>query len=366
MATLILITGILGLLLSTFALPLLLSLFALCLQKRRNSSEISPSIAILIPAHNEGHVIHETLTSIVACVNHTKSTYPDVRAEIIVCLDDCTDETFSVAKRIGAKVITLSHTERGKWHALKKLTSHTKYFDITALVDAGSIWPKELLVRSLPDFKDTFVAGVLPGYAPIRSSLLSRCLWGIEAFCKRLESRSGGPISAHGATALYRTKSLHAAFAALTKHDWLNDDVVIPLAIRTHDRNARLIYRSDLIVRDRGAVTGRVKSSRRLRLARGNLEWLRWLYPDTVRHNRFVSVLAVRRIARMLWGYWVVATLAGSQLVIASQTDALFGICALILLMGALLLPWASDLRNAFFASLRIPFFSLSMKEVWQ
>jgi cellulose synthase/poly-beta-1,6-N-acetylglucosamine synthase-like glycosyltransferase len=74
-------------------------------------SNIRPSIAVLMPAHNESLVIAETIRSIMPQLAESD--------QLLVVADNCNDETAAIAKKLGATVIERSHeTDRGKGYAL--------------------------------------------------------------------------------------------------------------------------------------------------------------------------------------------------------------------------------------------------------
>lgn len=90
-----------------------------------------PSIAVLIPAHNEASCIHQSLFSII----------PQLTSEdrLIVVADNCTDETALIGRQIGATVIERQDREkRGKGYALdyglKSLENNPP--NVVVLVDA--------------------------------------------------------------------------------------------------------------------------------------------------------------------------------------------------------------------------------------
>lgn len=76
-----------------------------------NLSTDSPSVAVLIPAHNESTNLLPTLYSI--------ANQGYARTRVLVVADNCTDDTAAVAHAAGVEVIQrFSTTERGKGYAL--------------------------------------------------------------------------------------------------------------------------------------------------------------------------------------------------------------------------------------------------------
>jgi glycosyltransferase involved in cell wall biosynthesis len=76
-----------------------------------------PRFVIIIPAHNEGSIIGDTIGCLVAPINTFGS--------VLVVADNCTDATASVASEAGAKVIERhDRSRRGKGFALEFARDH--------------------------------------------------------------------------------------------------------------------------------------------------------------------------------------------------------------------------------------------------
>ncbi|GAB4108189.1 MAG: glycosyltransferase family 2 protein [Phycisphaeraceae bacterium] len=97
----------------------------------RKDSTVPPSLAVLIPAHNEERVIGTTLNSLL-------SALPDV-GRIVVVADNCTDQTAEVARSYGVDVIERHDTiNRGKGFALAAGLDHLSHSppEVVIIVDA--------------------------------------------------------------------------------------------------------------------------------------------------------------------------------------------------------------------------------------
>ena len=82
-------------------------------------SSTRPSVAILIPAHNESLVIAKTIQTILPQLS--------VQDQLLVVADNCTDDTAVIARNLGAVVIERFNTEqRGKGYALDFGVQHLK------------------------------------------------------------------------------------------------------------------------------------------------------------------------------------------------------------------------------------------------
>ena len=107
-------------LLSAFALPtvvLFIQVFAAISSKKTNKNNQMPAdnnflpVSVLIPAHNEALGISKTILSILPQLKKSD--------QLIVVADNCTDDTASIAQRLGATAIVRTNdAQRGKGFAL--------------------------------------------------------------------------------------------------------------------------------------------------------------------------------------------------------------------------------------------------------
>lgn len=94
--------------------------------------------AIVIPAHNEHLSIAKTLTSLLAL------RYPKTLVDMVVIADNCSDETATIAKNLGALVYERTDTTaRGKGYALRwafdRLIARSGEYGAFIVVDADSV-----------------------------------------------------------------------------------------------------------------------------------------------------------------------------------------------------------------------------------
>lgn len=127
--------GAIGLLLSIPVVVLLTEVVAATLLPKRNSqrqpNSTRPSLAVLVPAHDEGASILPTLTDVLAQIGP--------RDRLLVVADNCSDDTASVARMAGAEVIERrDEINRGKGHALDYGLRHLSATapEVVIMVDA--------------------------------------------------------------------------------------------------------------------------------------------------------------------------------------------------------------------------------------
>jgi len=205
-----------------FALyPLALFLRAAIAPREIASAEITPTVDLIICAHNESASIGAKIENALAL------DYPPDRLSICVASDGSTDGTVEIARSYIARSSTAGATadgddrpegsERirvldlprsGKAHALKEATQ-TSRAEVLAFSDANSEWTRPSLRALVRPFADPDVGGVAgdqryvnsdrePGQ-PGDDSIGERSYWSFDRWLKRWQSRAGNAISATGA-----------------------------------------------------------------------------------------------------------------------------------------------------------------------
>ena len=157
-------------------------------------------------------------------------------------------------------------------------------------------------------------------------------------------------MSVHGATVGYKAEALKQVFAYLNGREWLNDDVVIPLTLRALFPQGVLLYPAGEVL-DKGIAKDARDGPRRQRILTGNLQWAGYLLPDCFRRNPVAGLLAMRRLFRVLWAYWL--ALATLSLALINPFLAM-GVSFLIL--GAIVFGSGRDLAQAARVSFLAPF----------
>ncbi len=293
--------GLSGLSLATWLVPVLVVAFHGVKSRRDSRRELLSSLDILIPAHNESETLPKTIRTLLAAKRSSGNLFPG-GIQIHVGLSNWTGPDALHASQGSDRVLHIP--ESGKWTALVQLVENSRAQWI-ALVDSGSLWPPNLLIQLEDHFRDSQVMGISPRYSPSGDSIFNKLFWWFEAQLKSLENSGGGPVSVHGATVFYRRNDLQAVLPYLAARTWMNDDVVIPLTLRTHHQTKKIIYRNDVAVFDLPDKVINHEPHRRRRILFGNAQWVRHLFPEVVRKNPLVAFISLRRIFRMMWAWWV-------------------------------------------------------------
>ena len=340
-ATILLAVGVTGLALSTTLIPCAIALAVTISSLWRGArwpvsddasglSLARCSVALVIPVFNDADLLTRTLKNLQLCLSKKpKSTLGNVR--VIVVADGCSEDSVSIARAAGVEVLA-NEQNLGKWSSIKRgaleaarlpAGDHPKranFPDWIGFVDCGVEWQSDFIERAAKYLTDSSVVALAPAYRHKTSTVFSRCLWKMEATFKRFESLARGPVSVHGATVLYRTAPLLAAFDRLGNEKWLNDDVVLPMMVRCLCPSQRIVYREDLQVFDRSPRAPERATAQRHRMMHGNLQWIRLLLPMVARADFPTFFVAMRRVARVFWAYWVAFVLVGCTVLILGTT----------------------------------------------
>lgn len=335
--------------LSTWLAPLLAWLFYNLKKNSHSPLETAPkntllTLDILIPAHNEKESLPVSLAAMKK-LQHSGFAKP----KLCVALSNWSGDDAQKASELADE--TLSINEPGKWRALIVLIENSKA-DWVALVDSGTIWPEDMLVQFKKYFEDPDVIGINPTYSEAESGLAQKLVWAIEKHFKSIENLSGGPISLHGSTILYRRKELQEAIAFLKGSDWWNDDVVVPLTLRKFNSGKKIVYAVNTAIVDMFPASNISELKRRKRLLFGNLQWVQSFFYELLKSDLVLCTLALRRISRMLWA-WAIVFVCGGILILQPNSAFVFAAIGVTLLA----MPKGRRLYEAFLVSLMMPFY---------
>lgn len=149
------------------AVPILVLFIECCaaifpLRKPQPTSEKRPSVAVLIPAHDEAAGIGATLETLLPQLAQTD--------RLVTIADNCTDETANIARQFGVTVLERQDTEnRGKGYAvnfgLQFLADNPP--DVVVMMDADC--------RVEPGTLDTISRLAIETSSPVQATYLMEC-----------------------------------------------------------------------------------------------------------------------------------------------------------------------------------------------
>ncbi|MBN2119851.1 MAG: glycosyltransferase family 2 protein [Candidatus Omnitrophica bacterium] len=225
-----------------FGYPVVIFVIARILGKEVNKSDITPSVSLIIPVHNEEKVIDQKIQNIL------QLDYPEDKLEIIFALDGCTDRTKEIIlENKNGRITILDKEEReGKVRTLNKAVKTAKG-EIVVFSDANSIHKQDTLrklVRNFADKETGCVCGRLK-YTDTDNGSVGEgedLYWKYEYFLKRQESRIGKLIITNGSIQAIR-RSLYPY-----PDPEIADDFSIPLLVQT--QGYRVLYEPQAVVRE--------------------------------------------------------------------------------------------------------------------
>ena len=188
----------LGLLLWThIGYPLAAALGARLLHRRVTQADETPSVSLIVAAHNEEDVIERRLENLLAL------DYPADRLEIVVASDASDDRTDELVERIAAREprVRLVRCPRGGKVAAQNHTVPQTTGDILAFTDANATWPPDALRKLVRGFADPEVAYVCGRVALQEADGTNRegAYWRYEVWLRAQESQLGSVTGGNGA-----------------------------------------------------------------------------------------------------------------------------------------------------------------------
>ncbi|WP_287810200.1 glycosyltransferase [Pseudomonas sp.] len=115
-------------------------------------------IGVVIPAHNEATYIEQCLASVNLAAGHPRLA--GIRVEVLVVLDDCTDDTGALAHAAGVTTLAVTFRNVGRSRALGAQVMIEEGAQWLAFTDADTQVPFDWLARQL-DFEADAVCGTV-------------------------------------------------------------------------------------------------------------------------------------------------------------------------------------------------------------
>lgn len=224
-------------------------------------SPTTPSITLVIIAHNEQDVIADKLQ------NAITQNYPQDKLEVLVGSDGSADRTNEIVNQFSDERVRLIACDRqGKIGTLNETVAHAQG-QILVFSDANSMYAPDSLQAIASCFSDPTVGGVAGDqvYTTDKGnagSLGERLFWNFDRFLKRMQSRSGSVTSSTGA--------IHAVRRELfeTVPSGVCDDFLI--STRVVAKGYRLVFEPNAIAYEEVASSDKAEFRRKSRIiARG-------------------------------------------------------------------------------------------------
>jgi glycosyltransferase involved in cell wall biosynthesis len=282
-----------GLLAYTYLLfPLLVLIRAALRPRPYDSGEITPSVTLVISAHNEAASIGAKLENLLSL------DYPADRLEVVIASDgseDGTDELVRGYAERGVRLVPLPRV--GKAAALNAAVAEAGG-EVLVFSDANSIYAPDALRALVRPFADPSVGGVAgdqrylshDGADAIASG--EQRYWDFDRVLKEAESHAGSTISATGAIYAVR-RSLFRSVPPGVTDDFFTSTGAIA-------QGHRLVFAADAVAYEPVAKTSEVEWARKVRVMTRGLRGvlMRRELLDPRRHGFYAVQLLTHKLLR--------------------------------------------------------------------
>lgn len=165
--------------------------------RRVRREDVTPTVSLIVAAHNEEPVIRAKLENLLAL------DYPADRLEVVVASDASTDRTEEIVEEVAAaepRLRLLRCPRAGKVAAQNRAVESTSS-EIVAFSDANSIWSPDALRRLVSNFGDAEVAYACGRLALESTNGANRegVYWRYELWLREQESNLGSITAGNGA-----------------------------------------------------------------------------------------------------------------------------------------------------------------------
>jgi cellulose synthase/poly-beta-1,6-N-acetylglucosamine synthase-like glycosyltransferase len=233
------------------AYPVLATAAARLRPRRVEASDESPSVAVVVAAHNEESMIARRIENLLAL------DYPRDRVELVVTSDASTDRTEELAEGAGARVIR--NPRGGKVAAQDRAVRETDA-EIVAFSDANAAWAPDALAKLVRPFADPDVAYVC-GQLRLETADGSNkegVYWRYEMAVREAESRLGSITGGNGAIYAVR-RSDYVEVDPRFGHD-------LSLPYRMVQRGRRAVYEPEALAFEKPTPSNETEYRRKVRM----------------------------------------------------------------------------------------------------
>jgi len=333
--------------------PLLLILASAVRSRRVRQRPVTPSVTLMIAAYNEEDCIAERLENALA------ADYPADALEVIVASDgssDATDRIVAGYRDRGVRLLSLPR--RGKIAALDEAVRHAGG-TVLVFSDANTIVAPDALRAIARNFADPSVGGVVASTSyrmegtGESSGRGENLYWRYDTWLKRLESRTGSVVSAHGGLYAIR-RSLYQA----PVDGAVTDDFIISTAVIAH--GYRLVFEPDARAWELPVPTAKREFARRVRLMTRGMRAVgrRRSLLNPFHHGFYAVVLFTHKVVRRL--LFVPLVVAFAATAVLSSQHAAYSAALLAQLLFLVLAALGFALRGTRLGALKlfyVPFF---------
>jgi cellulose synthase/poly-beta-1,6-N-acetylglucosamine synthase-like glycosyltransferase len=282
--------------------PLAAAAFARRRPRPVRRAEVTPSVTVVVAAHNEEGVIGRRVENLL------ELDYPPDRLEVVVASDGSEDATAQEVQAVAAtdtRVRVADRPRAGKVAAQDAVVAEATS-DIVAFSDANSLWAQDALrklVRSFADPEVGYVCGRLELERPDGTSR-EPVYWRYELWIRDSESSLGGITGGNGAIYAVRRDDYRESDPRL------GHDLGFPYLMA--QRGRRAVYDPEAVAFEKTARDSEDELGRRARMQAQS--WLHILSGRMLRPAEplFLAQLVSHRVLRNASGLLHIALLGTS------------------------------------------------------
>ncbi|MCQ1059916.1 sugar transferase [Photobacterium sp. DNB23_23_1] len=229
-----------------------------------------PSIAILIPAHNEADFIEAKLANLLML------DYPPEKLSVWVCCDGCSDNTAELVlgwqdkyAESGIQLECIVETDnKGKVVRINQLLSLVKdQVDLIAMSDVSALLSIDALTHAADSFSDPQVGALTCNYLLAEASSGEQQYWQWQNSIRQTESKLGSVMGGNGAFYIVRAP----LFSSLPE-DTINDDFIQTMLVIKQGYQVQFNHYINSV--ELSPSTEQDTYQRRQRIGAGNLQQL--------------------------------------------------------------------------------------------
>ncbi len=283
--------------------PLLVLLRARLRPRPHQIADITPSVSVVIAAHDEAASIGPRVDNLLAL------DYPADRLEIVIASDGSTDATVEEARRrADPRVRVLDLPRTGKATALNTAVGASTG-EIVVFSDANTAYAPEAIRRLVRSFADPAVGGVAGNQVYLPTSAAGgrsdpagataagvgeRSYWDFDRLVKDAESLGGSVISATGAIYALRRELFQPV------PDGVTDDFATSTRVIAAGR--RLVFEPEAVALEPVAGSSRREYGRKVRIMTRGLRGVAMSRDllDPRRHGFYALQLLTHKVLRRL------------------------------------------------------------------
>lgn len=331
--------------------PLLVFAVSILRNRPVRKADISPSISVIIAAHNEE-------ADIAAKIENTLALdYPKEKLEIIVVSDCSTDRTDEIVRAYSCHGVVLHRQQerRGKTMAQNSAVAVSSG-EILIFTDATTSYESDVLrkiTRSFADPEVGCVGGQLVYVDNSKTSIGRGCssYWSYEKFMKSCESQAGSLIGVSGC--LYAVR--RCSYTPLAAD--MSSDFVIASDIQL--KGLRTVYEPEAICTEVTNQRSRDEFRMRVRVIEQTMSAMR-RYREVIsirRHGMFAFQMMSHKVLRYALPVVLIAVLVSNLFLMGESTFYRFTLASQLAFYLAALAGWVLARFGAKLGMLGLPYY---------